>query len=129
MTNSRKYALFHLAVAAAAAVAVVIVYLLSRNVLAAISGFAVLALLGLRVAFLRRPVEDERDEAIHRRAAMAAHVALWLALVAWGVSVTVAFGERGSVPLAWVAPVVWVAWWLVTTVRSLTILVLDRRGA
>jgi hypothetical protein len=129
MTRSRKYALYHLAVAGLAAVAVLVVYLLSHNVLTALAGFAVLALLGFRFGFLRRPVEDERDDAIHRRAALAGHVALWLALVAWGVSVTMAFGDAGTVPLVWVAPVVWVAWWLVTAVRSVAILVLDRRGS
>lgn len=129
MTGSRKYAIYHLAVAGAAAVAVLIVYLLSHSMLAALAGFALLALLGLRPAFARRPLEDERDVAIHRQATLAGHVALWLALVAWGVSVTMAFGSRGSVPLVWVAPVVWVAWWLFTAVRSATILFLDRRGS
>jgi hypothetical protein len=129
MTGSQKYAIYHLAVAAGAAAAVLIVYLLYHNVLAALAGFALLALLGLRPAVARSPLEDERDVAIHRQAALAGHVALWLALVVWGVSVTMAFGERGSVPLVWVAPVVWVAWWLVTAVRSVTILVLDRRGS
>jgi len=129
MTHSQKYAWYQLAVAALAAVAVLAIYLLSRNVLGALAGFAFLALLGARPAFMRRPVEDERDEAIHRQAALAAHVALWLALVVWGVSVTLAFGDRGSVPLPWVAPVVCVAWWLVTAVRSITILVLDHRGS
>jgi uncharacterized membrane protein len=129
MTHSQKYARFQLAVAALAGAAVLVVYLLSHNLLGSMAGFAFLALLGLRPSFMRRPVEDERDEAIHRRAATAAHTVLWLALVVWGVSVTLAYDDRGSVPLPWVAPVVWVAWWLVTAVRSITILVLDRGGA
>lgn len=129
MTRSLKYARYQLAVAALTAVTVVVVYLFSHNVLASLAGFALLALGGLRSAFARQPVEDERDQAIHQRATLAGYTALWLALVVWGVSVTLAFGDRGSVPLVWVAPVVWTAWWLVTAVRSVTILLLDRPEA
>jgi hypothetical protein len=128
MTQTQKYAWYHLAVAALSAVAVLILYLLSHNVLAALAGFALLALLGVRTSFMRRPVEDERDVATHRWAVLTADVVLWIALVAWGVSVTLAFGDRGSVPMPWVAPVVPVAWWLVTAVRGIAILVFDRGG-
>lgn len=133
MTEFRKNALFQLVVAGLAALAVVVLYVWSRNVMASMAGFALLALLESRAMFRRgkgaHPVQDERDEAMQRQAALVGYVALWLALVAWGVAVPLIFGERGTVPLVWVAPVVWVAWWLVTSVRSVTILVLDRRGA
>ncbi len=132
MTEFRRYALFQLVVIGLAAVAVAIVYSIFHSLLASLAGFSVLALLGLWPIVRRRSVEDERDEAIQRQAGLAGlagHVALWLALVAWSVSVSLVFGERGSVPMVWVAPVIWVAWWLVTLVRSVTILVLDRRGS
>ena len=132
MTAFRRYALFQLAVLALSALAVLVLFLVFGDPLVALAGFSVLALLGLRPLLLgrdaARPVQDERDEAIRQRATAAGHVALWLALVAWGVTVPLRFGETGMVPLVWVAPVVWVAWWLVTCVQSLTILVLDRRG-
>jgi hypothetical protein len=129
----RRYALFQLIVLGLAATAVVVIYLISGNPLASLAGFAVLALQGLRPWFGKwggsKPVQDERDEAIQKQATVAGYVALWLALVAWGTTATLIFGERGSVPLVWVAPVVWVAWWLVTCVQSMTILILDSRGA
>ena len=133
MTEFRKLALFQLAVAGLAAVAVISLFAWSGNVLASMAGFAMLALLGLRAALLQgsgtRPVQDERDEAIQHRATVAGYVALWLALVIWGTAMPLVFGDRGTVPLVWVAPVVWVAWWLVTCVQSITILILDSRGA
>ena len=133
MTEFRKFALFQLAVAGSAAVAVISLFAWSGNVLASMAGFAMLALLGLRAALLQgsgtRPVQDERDEAIQHRATVAGYVALWLALVIWGTAMPLVFGDRGTVPLVWVAPVVWVAWWLVTCVQSITILILDNRGA
>jgi len=133
MTEFRRYAVYQLVVAGLAAVAVILLLVFTRNVMASLAGFALLALVGARRVILREstasPVQDERDEAIQRRATVAGHVALWLALVAWGVAVPLVFGDRGTVPLVWVAPVVWVAWWLVTCVQSLTILVLDARGA
>ena len=133
MTEFRKFALFQLAVAGLAAAAVIALYAWSGNVTASLAGFALLALMGLRAAFRRgdgtRPVQDERDDAIRHRATVAGYVALWLALVIWGTAMPLIFGDRGTVPLVWVAPVVWVAWWLVTCVQSITILVLDSRGA
>jgi len=129
MTQSQKYAVYQLAVAALAAVTVIVLYLFFHNVLGACAGFAFLALLGIPIPFMRRPIEDERDAAIHRRAGVAAHTVLWLALVVWGVSMTLMYSDSGIVPLPWVAPVVWVAWWLVITVRSIAILVLDHGGA
>lgn len=132
MTSFRKYAFFQLVVAGLAAVAVAALYVLTGKVLASLAGFAFLGLSGLRPVILsdgESPVQDERDEAIQRRATVAGYTALWLALVAWGVAVPLSFGDSGTVPLSWVAPVVWVAWWLVACVRSVTILVLDSRGS
>jgi cytochrome b561 len=133
MTRYRKLARFQLAVAALAAVAVVSLYAWSGNVIASLAGFALLALIGFRAVFLQgsgaRPVQDERDDAIQQRATVAGYVALWLALVIWGTAMPLVFGDRGTVPLVWVAPVVWVAWWLFTCVQSIAILLLDSRGA
>ena len=129
MTEFRRYALFQLAVTGLAAVAVAAVYSLFHSLLASLAGFALLGLLGLWPIVRRQTVADERDEAIQRQAALTGYVVLWLALVAWSVSMTLAFGERGSVPMVWVAPLVWVAWWLVTVVRSVTILILDQKGS
>jgi hypothetical protein len=133
MTEFRKYALFQLVVVGVAAVAVVVILVATRNVMASLAGFAVLGLLGLRTMVLRgagsSPVQDERDAAIQRRATVAGYTALWIGLVAWGVAVPLTFGDQGSVPLAWVVPVVWVGWWLVLCVRSIAILVLDARGS
>ena len=128
MTNSSRYARYQLVVAVLTAMTVLVIYLFSHNLFASLAGFALLAFLGLRPAFMRRPIEDERDQAIHQRATVAGHVALWLALVVWSVSMTLAFDDRGNVPIVWVAPVVWAAWWLVTVVRSVTIIVLDREA-
>lgn len=136
MTALRRKAVFQLVVVGLAALAVGIMYASTGDVMVSLAGFAVLGLLGVRPVLKRRRgqrrlVYDERDETILRRARLAGHAALWLALVAWGVGVVVRFawlGDSRSVPLVWVAPVVWVAWWLVTGVRSVAILVLDSRG-
>jgi hypothetical protein len=133
MTEFRKSARFQLVVAGLTALAVGGVFVTTGNALASSAGFAVMALLGfqaLPIPGRRRPptIQDERDEAIQRRAYSAGYTALWAFLVAWGVIVPLAFSEGGEVPLALVAPVIWVAWWLLTVVRSLTILVLDSRG-
>ena len=131
MNEFRRLALFELLVVGLTAIAVVVLFVVTHNVLASQAGFALLALLGFRALFRRgrSSVEDERDAEIQRRAALIAFVALWIGLVAWGVFVPLRYGDAGVVPLAWVAPVVWVAAWLVTGVRSVTILVLDRSGA
>jgi len=129
MTDFRKYARFQLAVAALAAVAVLVVLAITGNVMASLSGFSVLALLGFQgLVFYRRgrgPIQDERDEAIQHRAVAAGYTAFWLFLVAWGVGVPLAFMNEGRVPLVYVAPVVWVGWWLMVSVRSITVLVLE----
>lgn len=133
MTDFRKYAQFQLAVATLAAVAVLVVLLITGNVMASLSGFSVLALLGFQgLVFYRRrrgPIQDERDEAIQRRAVAAGYTAFWLFLVAWGVGVPLAFMNEGRVPMEYVAPVVWVGCWLMVSVRSITVLVLDSRGS
>lgn len=128
MTSLHRHARFDLFVTALTAIAVAALYLWSGNPSASMAGFALLALSGVRAALRRgaTPVQDERDEAILQRANVTGYSALWLGLVAWGVVAPLRFAEAGSVPLAWVAPVVWVAWWLVTLVRSITILALDR---
>lgn len=132
MTELRRHALYELRVTVLTAVTVAVIYLFTRQVMPSMAGFALLALLGVK-ALPRRgrspgPVLDERDEAIHRQAAITAYTLLWLALVLWGVVVPLRFGEAGSVPIAWVAPVVWVSWWWVTGVRAVATLVLDQRG-
>jgi hypothetical protein len=133
MTDFRKYARFQLAVATLAAVAVLVVLAITGNVMVSLSGFSVLALLGVQgLVFSRRrrgPIQDERDEAIQRRAVAAGYTAFWLFFIAWGVGVPLAFMNESRVPLVYVAPVVWVGWWLVVSVRSITVLVLDSRGS
>ena len=133
MTEFRKFAWFQLGVTALAAVAVLVMLAITGNVMASLSGFSVLALLGVQgLIFSRRrrsPIQDERDETIQRRAMAAGYTALWFFLVAWGVGVPLAFSNESDVPLMYVAPVVWVGWWLVASVRSITILVLDSRGS
>ena len=105
----------------------------AKSHLIILAGFAVLALSGVQGFVLSRrgipTIQDERDEAIQRRAVAAGYSALWLLLIVWGVSTPLIFMNEGSVPLSYVAPVVWVGWWLVLTVRSVTALVLDTRGS
>ena len=133
MTEFRRYARFQLIVTSLTAVAVVALLVITGNAMASLAGFSVMALTGFQVlAFSRgrrKPIQDERDEAIQRRAYAAGYTALWLFLVAWGVSVPLMFASAGSVPLVYVAPVVWVGWWLLASVRAVAILVLDARGA
>jgi len=133
MTEFRKYARFQLIVVALTAVAVLLLFAITRNVMASLAGFSMLALLGFRALISSHgrgwPIQDERDKAIQSRAFTAGYTALWLFLVTWGVSVSLAFANEGSVPLMYVAPVVWVGWWLMISVRSVTILVLDSRGS
>ncbi len=133
MTEFRKYARFQLIVAALTAVAVLMMLATTRNVMASLAGFSVMALLGVQgLVFSRRkrsPIQDERDQAIQRRAMTIGNAALWLLLVVWGVWVPLTFSNEGGVPLIYVAPVVWVGWWLMVSVRSVTILVLDSRGS
>lgn len=132
MTEFRRHARFQLAVVGLTALAVAGIYVVTGDVLVSLAGFAVMALLGVR-AFVRRsskgsPVHDERDQTMQRRAFALGYTALWFVLIVWAVGVTLAFADRGSVPLAWVAPVVWVGWWLMIGVRAATVLVLDRPG-
>ena len=133
MTDLRKYAWFQLAVAALAAMAVLVMLAITGNVMASLAGFSVMALTGVQGLILSRrrrsPIQDERDETIQRRAMAAGYTALWLLLIAWGVGVSLAFPVEDGVPLVYVAPVVLVGWWLMTSIRSITILVLDSRGS
>jgi hypothetical protein len=133
MTEFRRYARFQIIVSMLTAAAVLTILVVTRNVMASLAGFSVLALQGARglspVRGKLQPIQDERDEAIHRKVVAAGYSAFWAFLVIWGVSVPLAFMDRGRVPLAYVAPVVWVGWWLVTTVRALTALILDVRGS
>ena len=133
MTEFQKYARFQLAVATLAAAAVLVILVITGSVMASLSGFSVFALLGVQGLVLSRrrwgPIQDERDEAIQRRAVAVGYTAFWLFLVAWGVGVPLAFMNEGRVPMEYVAPVVWVGWWLVVSVRSITVLVLDSRGS
>ena len=73
-------------------------------------------------------MDDERDEHIHRRAEMIGYKVFWLCFVAWGVLVPWHFWDAGQVPLAFVAPVVYVGFLLVMFVRGVAILVLCARG-
>ena len=133
MTELRKYAWFQLAVAVLTATAVLVILMITGNVMASLAGFSVMALTGLQALISsrgrRRPIQDERDETIQRRAMAAGYTVLWLFLVAWGVGVSLAFPVEDGVPLVYVAPVVLVGWWLMTSVRSIAILVLDSRGS
>lgn len=137
MTALHWDALVQLAVDVVVAVVVGGLYVWTGNLMASLAGFALFALTLYRytLPMLRRErgrasrMRDERDEAIQRRATGAAHTALWLGLVLWAVAVMVRFHARGAVPLVWVAPVVFVALWLVTSVKSITVLVLDHRGS
>ena len=132
MTEFRKFAWFQLAVTGLAGTAVLVVFAITGNVMASLSGFSVMALLGFRWLIMTRnrppPIQDERDEAIQRRASTAGYAGLWIFLVAWGVCIPLAFADEGSVPLVYVAPMVWVGWWIMATVQSFTILLLDTRG-
>jgi hypothetical protein len=132
VTEFREHARFQLIVVALAGVAFGTVFVLTGDVLPSIAGFAILGVLGfqpwLRRGNRRSPIQDERDEAIRQKATARGYAALWVLLVAWGVAVPLAFSGAGSVPIEFVAPVVWVAWWVMLLVRSLTIMVLDSRG-
>lgn len=133
MTEFRQHARFQLLVAVMAALAVIAIYLGTHKLMASLAGFALLALLDTRALLRRRrgvqPVQDERDEAILHRSTVIGYTVVWLAMVAWGVFVPLRYGESGSVPLEWVAPVVWAAWWLVAVTRSMSVLILDRQEA
>ncbi|MFH1762821.1 MAG: hypothetical protein ABIF09_01395 [Gemmatimonadota bacterium] len=133
MTDLRKYAWFQLAVAALAALAVLGILAITKNAMASLAGFSVMALTGFHALISssarRRPIQDERDEAIQHRAMTAGYAALWVLLVAWGVGTSLAFASEGTVPLVYVAPLVLVGWWLMTSIRSIAILVLDSRGS
>lgn len=132
MTEFRRYARFQLVVAVVAALTVVGLFATTGNAMASLAGFSVLALLGVQgMKFsrgLRSPIQDERDEAILRKAVAMGYTVLWLFLVAWGVFIPLAFGDDGQIPMVFVAPVVLVAWWLVVIVRSIAVLVLDGGG-
>ena len=132
MTEFRKFAWFQLGVTGLAGTAVLVLFIFTGNMMASLSGFSVMALLGFRWLIGSRdrppPIQDERDEAIQRRASTAGYAALWIFLVAWGVCIPLTFADEGTVPLVFVAPMVWVGWWLMASVQSVTILVLDTRG-
>ena len=131
MTELHRHARRQLLAVILAAISVTALYLWSSNFMASSAGFAWLALPAIVEAFrggrTRRPVQDERDEMIAQRATTIGYSALWVGLVVWGVSVPLVFGDEGVVPLVWVAPVLWVAWWTVAGVRAIAILVLDGR--
>lgn len=132
MTLLQLHARLHLTAALLSALAVAVLYGATRNLQASLAGFALLAIPALLTTFrpdLRTPVQDERDAAIERQSRAAGHTAVWLGLVAWGVAVPLTFADRGSVPLVWVSPVLWGAWWLYDTVRAVTLISLDRSGS
>jgi hypothetical protein len=131
MTRLRRQALSHLLICAVTAVAVAILYLVSRDLRTSLAGFALLGALGLEQwASRRRPaIADERDAATQRSAVLVSYTVFWLCFVAWGVAVSVHFGDRRAVPLEFVEPVVWTGFWLVTGVRAAATLVLDTTGA
>lgn len=132
MTSLHKDARFELVTALLVVVAVAILYAWSGRAMASMAGFSLLALSGVRTAVRSARGDsgevDERDEIITQRASVAGYTVFWIAFVAWGLTVTLRFGADGFVPIIWVAPVLWVAWWLVTVVRSITVLVLERQG-
>ncbi len=133
MTELRRFARFQLVVSALTALAVLMILAITGNVMASIAGFSVLALTGIRgLASSRRktsPIRDERDQAIQRRAVSAGYSALWLFLIVWGVYTPLKFMDESQVPISYVAPVVCGGWWLVITVRAVSVLVLDSRGS
>jgi hypothetical protein len=133
MTEFRRFARFQLVVSALTALAVLMILAITGNVMASLAGFSVLALPGFRgLSFSRRqtsPIRDERDQSMERRAVSLGYSALWLFLIVWGVAIPLTFMEESRVPMIYVAPVVWVGWWLMITVRSVAVLVLDSRGS
>jgi len=129
MTSLQRQAVFHLIVTTACLVAVIALLVITKRPLASLAGFALIALTGFR-SFRergsRRPLYDERDDQINRRAGVISYQVFWVCFVAWGVALTMAFQKRAAVPIEYIAPAVWVAMWLVVTVRAVAILALDR---
>lgn len=131
MTDLRKNAWYQLAVIALGAVAYLVMFAITRNVLASFAGLAVLALLGVPpMVFIRRrrwPLVDERDQAIWKRAELEGYRVFGLLMMFWGVWVGIAFADDGQVPYQLVAPVVWIGCLLMMAARSIFTLVLDSR--
>jgi uncharacterized membrane protein len=133
MTRFRRHAIVNLSISLAAAAAVVGVFLATGRVQPAMAGFAVLGLLGAGPLWARRRgtpiVQDEREAAIGRKAALLAYTIFWLAFVTWGVVVSLRYADAQAVPLAAVEPVVWTGAWLVIMVRAASGLIFDLRGS
>ena len=133
MTRFQHYAVYQLGVVALTAVAVGVILYVTGNILGALAGFGLLGATGIGEMYWRRGQrrlpEDERDEHIARRAGAVAYAVFWICFVLWGTAITLRFAGGGEVPIAFVAPAVCVAWWLVIAVRSAAILALNARGA
>lgn len=132
MTDLRKFAWYQLAVFALGGAAYPVMLAITRNALASLAAFAVLALLPVpQMILIRRrrwPLVDERDQAIWRRAESEGYRVFGLLMMFWAVWVGIAFADDGQVPYLLVAPVVWIGCLLMMAARSIFTLALDSRG-
>jgi hypothetical protein len=128
MSNFQRYARFHLIVAVTTLIVVLALLIIPATSQGYLAGFSLLSLLGFGEVYFqrpeRKPIEDERDEQINRKALIWAYTVFWICFVGWGVMTTLVFSNKGSIPMDFVEPVVWVAWWLVTIVHSTVVLML-----
>jgi len=131
MTRYRKYSRFQLLVSLSALVAASVLLLIPATRTAYLAGFGILGLLGVgEILFNRKgsPLEDERDEAIQRKATTAGFTMLWLGLVGWSLLALFVFSSNGTVPIGVVKPLVPLVWCLMTLTQATWALVLDGRS-
>jgi hypothetical protein len=99
----------------------------------AIGAFGLLGLLGLIPAFYppgkRAPAQfDERDNAIQAKSVLVAYSVFWLVFVSAGMTLYLAYQERGAVPVQVMPLFPFVGWMVVTLVQSVATLIQYARG-
>ncbi len=126
MSTFQKYARFHLIVTLSAVAVALILFIIPATSASYLAGFSILSLLGFGEVYFqkpeRKPIADERDEQINRKALTLAYAVFWICFVGWSVLVTLVFSNEGSIPMQYVAPVIWIAMSLVTLVHSTSVL-------
>lgn len=120
MDEFEKRAWWNLCVAVGAVVVFAILWIVTRNPVASMGAFAILALSAAPFFRLRQPASDERDREIDRKSTMAAMRLFWILLVIGAVGMGFALGwdTRVQVPVRAFGDVIWGGWIVILTAKS-----------
>lgn len=97
------------------------------------AGFALFALVALMSRRLLRRgqdlVMDERDKQILKRSTLLAYTVFLICFCACGAGLPLLAGADALIPTSYLAVVPWLGLWIVSVLRSGSILILNARGA